>query len=61
MLVCSDLTDLAVFPEMKDAVPVSPALDFLTAFKEYQASNGADAVAITAQLRPDVISMDLRS
>ncbi len=44
MLACGHQVDLTAIPEMHDAVPVSPMLDFKSAFAEYQSTGSAGSV-----------------
>jgi hypothetical protein len=44
MLVCGRDLKLSDIPELQDAVPVSPVLDFQTAFTEYHISNSAGSI-----------------
>lgn len=44
MLLCSDGMDLGQVNELKDAIPVSPALDFYAAFSEFEAANTAGSI-----------------
>jgi hypothetical protein len=44
ILLCGDNLDLTSIPEMKDAVSVSPTLDFNDSLKEYQTLDSAGAV-----------------
>jgi hypothetical protein len=44
ILVCGEDLNLAGMPEMKDAVPVSPSLDFQAAFLEFHIANSAGSI-----------------
>lgn len=44
MLICGENLDLSRIPEMQDAVPVLPLLDFRAAFLEFQSENTAGSI-----------------
>jgi hypothetical protein len=44
ILVCAENLNLAGVPEMQDAVPVSPLLDFESAFLEFHTTNTAGSI-----------------
>jgi hypothetical protein len=44
ILVCAENLDLGTVPELQDAVPVSPLLDFQTAFLEFHTAPTAGAI-----------------
>lgn len=44
ILVCSQLPDMGSIPSMKDAVPLSPTLNFYDVFTNYQRDSSADAI-----------------
>jgi hypothetical protein len=44
ILVCAEDLDLPTIPEMQDAVPVLPMLDFHAAFAEYQTAGSAGSI-----------------
>ncbi len=59
ILTCGENLDLATMPEMQDAVAVSPALDFQTAFAEYQTANSAGSI-LTLQRCEELLQGFLR-
>jgi hypothetical protein len=44
ILLCAEALDLSAVPELRDAVPVDPILDFYTAFAEFQSSATAGSI-----------------
>jgi hypothetical protein len=44
ILLCGENIVLSEIPEMQDAVPVTPALDFQAAFLEFQTANSAGSI-----------------
>lgn len=59
ILLCSKSDKLLNLKELKDAVSVTPLLDFQAAFAEFQASNSADAI-LTLQRCEDLLQGFLR-
>jgi hypothetical protein len=44
ILLCSDNLNMSQMPELQDAVPVSPLLDFYAVFSEFQTASTAGAI-----------------
>ncbi len=59
ILLCSNGLDLAAVPELQDAVPVSPLLDFYAAFSEFQSANTAGSI-LTLQRCEELLQGFLR-